>query len=43
MLLLDEIAKQVFQIDFSRGLERKIDFVKACDGLPQVSLSVKQA
>lgn len=43
MLILDEIAKQVGQIDFSRGLERKIDFVKVCESLPQVNLSVKQA
>jgi hypothetical protein len=43
MLVLDEVAKQVGQIDFSRGLERRIDFVKVCESLPQVNLSVKQA
>jgi 3-methyladenine DNA glycosylase/8-oxoguanine DNA glycosylase len=43
MLLMDEIARQVMQIDFSRGGERFIDFVKACDAIPQTNLSVKQA
>jgi hypothetical protein len=33
-LLFDEVARQVEQIDFSRGLERKIDLVKACEVLP---------
>ena len=43
MLLLDEIARQVMQIDFSRNTEHRIDFVKACEQLPQANLSVKQA
>jgi hypothetical protein len=34
MLVLDEVMRQAMQIDFSRNLERRIDFVKVCESLP---------
>jgi hypothetical protein len=43
MLVIDEVAKQVGLIDFSRGQERRIDFVKICEALPQANLSARQA
>lgn len=42
MLVLDEVMRQAGQIDFSRALERRIDFVKVCEALPLSNLSVKQ-
>ena len=43
MLVLDDIVKQNFMIDFSRGSERSVDLIKVCENLPQANLSVKQA